>query len=173
MVRVLIIDDNADGAFALGLLLKHLGCSVETCQDPLLAVDIAQQRKPQLVLLDLAMPKHSGFEVAKALRSLDLPPFLLVAISGRGESTIRDRCMAEGFDRFFLKPATNEQIYDLLILATQHIVDVECAAPEKRQANTRIDCDGPEASDNRRRPCTGFTSQDISRRTALSKSSED
>ena len=67
----------------------------------------------------MAMPKFNGLEVAKTLRSLDLPPFLLAAISGRGEPAIRDRCMAEGFDRFILKPATNEQIYDLLALAMQ------------------------------------------------------
>lgn len=172
VVRILIIDENADAASVLGLLLRNLGCSVETCVDPFQAAEVAQRFEPHLVLLDLAMPRFNGFEVAKALRSLDLPPFLLAAISGRGEPTIRDRCMAEGFDRFILKPATGDQIYDLLAFAMQRIVTRECA-PQKASQSTRIDRDGHEASDNRGQSCNGGTSQDISRRTALSESGED
>ena len=124
-VRVLIVDDNVDGAYVLALLLKELGCAAETCQDPSQCVAIAQEVQPNLILLDLVMPKHNGFEVAETLRDAQLSPFMLVALSGRGEQAIRDRCKTEGFDDFILKPASVEQLRGVLAHAERRSLNLQ------------------------------------------------
>jgi CheY-like chemotaxis protein len=101
----LVADDYRDGLAVTSMLLKHLGCEVRLCSEPHHCCELATEFRPQLVLLDLAMPAQDGFSIARELRDLKIPRFLLVAFTGGGEPDVRQRCSDERFDAFLLKPA--------------------------------------------------------------------
>src|SRR6202023_3172437 len=78
--RILIVDDNSDSAESLALLLRHAGHMVETAYDGLAALAAAKARPPEVVLLDIALPRLNGLEVARRMRGeLGLSNALLVA----------------------------------------------------------------------------------------------
>jgi CheY-like chemotaxis protein len=69
---------------------------------------------PHAVLLDLAMPKQDGFEIAQKLLNSDLPKFELIALSGYCDPEMRERCARAGFSRFLAKPVSLEELQMLL-----------------------------------------------------------
>jgi CheY-like chemotaxis protein len=104
------------------LLRATFDCDVEACNEPTESFDIAGRFEPHLVLLDVAMPGMTGFEVARQLRELDIPPFLLVARTGFVETSIRERCLNEGFNYVVAKPGLDELMR--LIEAAQRLAEV-------------------------------------------------
>jgi len=103
--RVLIVDDNADAAESLGLLLRMLGADVTIAHDGPGALATLQHFRPSIVLLDIGMPGMDGYEVAARVRALPgLERVLLVALTGWGQSEDRQRSHAAGFDHHFVKP---------------------------------------------------------------------
>ena len=103
--RVLVADDNADGAASLALLLELLGHEVCTAKDGVEAVEKAVDFKPDLVLLDLGMPRMDGFAAARQLRAMTTTRHTaLVALTGWGQDTDRHRTRAAGFDAHLVKP---------------------------------------------------------------------
>ena len=70
--RILIVDDNRDGAQGLAMMLDLAGHEVRTATDGLEALDIAEEFRPQVVLLDISMPGIDGYETARRLRALTL-----------------------------------------------------------------------------------------------------
>jgi CheY-like chemotaxis protein len=105
-LSVLVVDDDPDTAFSMGLLLHTLGHDATATTSAEAALRLAEERPPDVVLLDLAMPAMDGFALADRLRRLTAPkrPFL-IAVTGRGRAEDRARCVASGIDLFFLKPA--------------------------------------------------------------------
>jgi CheY-like chemotaxis protein len=67
--RVLVVDDNLDNAESLSMFVRLLGHEVETAHDGLQAIEVAQRFAPDLVLLDIGLPKLDGYEVAQRLRA--------------------------------------------------------------------------------------------------------
>jgi PAS domain S-box-containing protein len=104
--RILIVDDNRDAAMTLATLLGALGQEVHTAHDGEEALRVVGQLKPDIVLLDLGMPPPDGFDVARAVRAL--PEYgdrvKIVAVTGWGQQTDRDRTAASGFDLHLVKP---------------------------------------------------------------------
>jgi PAS domain S-box-containing protein len=103
--RVLVVDDNADAATSLGLLLETLGNDVQVAQDGPSALRLLDAYRPQIVFLDLGMPGMSGYEVAKKMR--ENPAFdniTLVALTGWGQEDDRRRTQQAGFDYHLVKP---------------------------------------------------------------------
>ncbi|MEC4723549.1 PAS domain-containing protein [Noviherbaspirillum sp. CPCC 100848] len=104
-LRILIADDNEDAVELLQHLLKINGHTVEVAHDGHAALDKARHFLPDLALLDIGMPGMNGYELAGRLRRLpELRSTRLVALTGWGMESDRDRARAAGFDRHLTKP---------------------------------------------------------------------
>jgi signal transduction histidine kinase len=109
--RVLVVDDNADAAESLSLLLQVQGHEVKVVHDGLAAVDVVASWEPHVVFLDLGLPGMDGFEVLKELRQRhggDSPR--VIALTGFGQQEDRKKGLEAGFDEFLVKPAGPEEL---------------------------------------------------------------
>ncbi len=102
---VLIIDDNADLAESLRCLLQFYGCRVEVARDGREGLRKAIEQKPDVVLLDIAMPGMSGYDVARAIRAALHHSVVLIAQTAYGTPDDRARALSCGFDEHLIKPA--------------------------------------------------------------------
>jgi signal transduction histidine kinase/DNA-binding response OmpR family regulator len=103
--RILIVDDNVDAATTLGMLLRLDGHNIRFAHDGQAAVDAAAEFSPDVVLLDIGLPKLDGYEVARRLRARpETEEALLVAVSGYGQEEDRRRSKEAGFDHHLTKP---------------------------------------------------------------------
>ena len=116
--RVLVVDDNRDAADSLALLLQLDGHDVRVVYDgaaALAALDAARPGRPAAVLLDLGMPGMDGLEVARRVRASDAAAAtLLIAFTGWGQHTDRERTRAAGFDHHLVKPVAPAALQALL-----------------------------------------------------------
>lgn len=97
------------------MLLGLRGHEVATAYDGLAALDRAREVRPDVVLLDIGLPRLDGFEVAKRLREEHANrPMLLVALTGYGQERDRRRAHQAGFDHHLLKPVRLE-VLELLL----------------------------------------------------------
>jgi two-component system, chemotaxis family, CheB/CheR fusion protein len=103
-LRLLVVDDNQDAAFTLGMLLKHAGGEVATAFDGETAIEIAQTFEPDVVLLDIGLPGIDGYEVARRLRKQLAGQAAVVALTGFGQEKDRRLCFEAGFDAYLVKP---------------------------------------------------------------------
>lgn len=111
--RVLVVDDDRDSAQMFAALLEAMGHEVAFLTDSTLVVDKARAFQPQVVFLDLRMPRLDGWEVAKQLRELERTastPMRIVAVSGRSDEEARMKSRKAGFDAHVLKAAEPELI---------------------------------------------------------------
>jgi CheY-like chemotaxis protein/two-component sensor histidine kinase len=113
--RILIVDDNVDGADTLTSALQCLGHEACACYDGQQALERARHLRPQAALLDLSMPGMDGFELARQLRC-EHPHIRLAAMTGWGASGDRERCLSNGFQAHIVKPASIEEIESVLTL---------------------------------------------------------
>ncbi len=109
--RVLVVDDNEDAADSLGMLLVARGDSVRIAYDGEEAVAAEEDFRPHIVLLDIGLPKVSGYDVARRIRAVRGTRVLIVAITGWGQEEDRQRAREAGFDHHFTKPVD----FDLLV----------------------------------------------------------
>jgi CheY-like chemotaxis protein len=112
--RILVVDDNADAADSLGMLLEVRGDVVRIAYDGLEALDTEAAFRPEVVLLDIGMPKLSGYDVAKRIRAARGSAVLIVAITGWGQEDDRQRARDAGFNYHFTKPVDFEMLLDLI-----------------------------------------------------------
>jgi CheY-like chemotaxis protein len=105
-VRVLVIEDNADAAESLALLLNQLGCESVVAADGATGIAAALANPPDVVFCDIGLPDLDGYVVAQRLRAEDWGRRVtLVAVTGFGREEDRRRAEAAGFDMHFVKPA--------------------------------------------------------------------
>jgi CheY-like chemotaxis protein len=115
--RILIVDDNVGAAKMLSLLVAKLGShEVELAHDGPGAVEAARRFRPDMILLDIGLPRMNGLEVARTLRgSGDFDEvLLLVALTGYGQDEDRRASMAAGFDEHLVKPVGVDALRGLL-----------------------------------------------------------
>jgi two-component system CheB/CheR fusion protein len=113
--RILVVDDNADAAGTLALLLQVKGHEVSTAHDGPTALELARAYHPGVVFLDIGLPGMDGYEVARRLRGQpDCPPCLLIALTGYGRDEDRRRGAEAGFDHYLVKPVDPEELQMLL-----------------------------------------------------------
>jgi PAS domain S-box-containing protein len=113
--RILLVEDNVDAAEALAELLRLWGHEVEIAHDGATAVQAAQTARPDVVLLDIGLPGMDGYQVAGALRSLgELQGALIVALTGYGQESDRQRAAVAGFDHHLIKPVDLEELRKLI-----------------------------------------------------------
>lgn len=103
--RVLIADDNHDAAVSLSMLLQAMGHDTRVTHDGIEALEEAELFRPEVVLLDIGMPRLDGYETARRMRRQPWAAATqIVAVTGWGQETDRQRAKAAGFDRHLVKP---------------------------------------------------------------------
>ena len=136
-LRVLIVDDNRDGADALGLLVEALGNQVHVTYGGTQALDVANAFQPDLMLIDLVMPDIDGCDLATQLRRI--PAFKetkIVAITGLKDEKHRALAMKAGCDLVLVKPAALADIKAVLGSVVQNAKGIKRSAkPTKEQLN--------------------------------------
>ncbi len=109
--RVMIVDDSVDGAESMCVLLEMLGHDVRVMYDGASALDAAAQFRPEVVILDIGLPDVDGYQVARALRAQPATAgALLIALTGYGQDSDRQRTRAAGFDHHLVKPASLDDV---------------------------------------------------------------
>jgi PAS domain S-box-containing protein len=107
-LRVLIVDDNADTARSLDVLLRLAGHEAHIAHDGPTAVEMVRDHQPDVVLLDIGLPGMNGYEVARAIRQLSAAP--LVAMTGFA----REKGAGDDFAAYLIKPADPDEILEVL-----------------------------------------------------------
>jgi CheY-like chemotaxis protein len=117
--RLLVVDDNLDAANALRYLLENDGHEVKVAADGATGVALAREFKPDVLLLDIGLPRLSGYEIAKLVRSDEsLRNVVIIAITGYGQAEDRARAMASGFDHYLTKPVEFGELRRLFRVTT-------------------------------------------------------
>ncbi len=132
--RVLVVDDNRDGADALGLLLEELGNQVHVTYGGAKALEVATAFRPDLMLIDLVMPGMDGFGLAIRLRQF--PAFAqtrIVAITGQKDEEYKASAMKAGCDLVLLKPVPLTEIKAVLA-SVDHVVTHAGQSPKRAKA---------------------------------------
>jgi PAS domain S-box-containing protein len=113
--RVLVVDDNADSAETMVILLQIWGHDVHVATDGPTALAVAAQRRPEVVLLDIGLPGMNGYDVARRLREIPgMENAVLVAMTGYGQEEDRRRSWEAGFTRHLVKPIASEILKEVL-----------------------------------------------------------
>lgn len=114
-MRVLVVDDNRDAADLLADMLSSAGHQTAVAYDGLDAVEQFERFAPDVALVDLGLPVMDGYEVARRIRaSASHRPAVLIAVTGYGQSTDRERVLQAGFAEHLVKPVDFKRITTLL-----------------------------------------------------------
>ncbi len=113
--RILVADDLRDSVDSLALMLRLAGHDVQTAHDGLEAVQAAATSRPDVVLLDIGMPRMNGYEAARHIRQQPWgKDLVLVAVTGWGQEEDRRRTFEAGFNRHLTKPVEPAVLEKLL-----------------------------------------------------------
>ncbi len=113
--RILVVDDNRDSAESLAKLLRIRGHETQVALDGVAALETAAEFRPDVVVLDIGLPRLNGFDAARALRKETWGKnILLIALTGWGQDEDRKKTREAGFDAHLVKPVDHEQLTKLL-----------------------------------------------------------
>jgi PAS domain S-box-containing protein len=119
--RVLIADDNRDAAVSLSVLLQAMGHETRIAHDGLEAVEEAEVFQPEVVLLDIGMPKLDGYETARRIASRPWASSTrIVAVTGWGQDADRQRASEAGFHEHLVKPVDPDTLRQV-VLGNGHV----------------------------------------------------
>ncbi len=128
-----MVDDNEDSAESVVMLLRMMGNEVRMAHDGLEAVGAAAAFRPDVVLLDIGLPKLNGFEAARRIR---MQPggskITLIALTGWGQEEDRRRSKEAGFDHHLTKPVDFGDLQSLLAGAERTAPNAPLPAPRVR-----------------------------------------
>jgi DNA-binding response OmpR family regulator len=109
--KILIADDEPNILISLEFLMKREGYEVHVARDGQEALDALRREKPRLVLLDVMMPKKTGFEVCQELRADDaIRDTLVLMLTAKGRDTDVAKGMAMGADAYMTKPFSTKEL---------------------------------------------------------------
>lgn len=115
VLKVMVVDDNADAADMLGMYVEALGHQVSVENSSIKALALARSVRPDVCLLDIGLPDMDGYELARRLRAdAATSATVLVAVTGYGQEQDRSRTRAAGFDHHFVKPIDTAALAELL-----------------------------------------------------------
>ena len=113
--RILVVDDNHDSALSLAMMLSIMGHETRTAHDGESAVSTAESFLPEVVLLDIGLPKLNGYEVAQRIRENDWgQSMFLIAVTGWGQEEDRQRSSEVGLNVHMVKPVEPAALERLL-----------------------------------------------------------
>jgi len=113
--KILIIDDEEDMANILSFRLDSLGYEIITANNGLEGLEKAQLEKPNLILLDIMMPKINGFEVLRRLKENPVTKYTpVIMLTGRGESESLFKAEELGSTDYIIKPFESQELLDLI-----------------------------------------------------------
>jgi signal transduction histidine kinase len=113
--RILVVDDNPDAAGSLAELLRMTGNETHVANDGLAAIEAADRLRPEVILLDIGLPKLNGYDVCRRIRAhLWGRQVAMVALTGWGQEEDRNRSREAGFDGHLVKPVDYRALMELL-----------------------------------------------------------
>ena len=113
--RILIVDDNVDSAESLAILLGFAGNQTHMAHDGFEAIEAAEEHRPEVVLLDIGLPKLDGHEVCRHLREQSWgKDIVVIALTGWGQEEDRRKSREAGFDGHLVKPVDYDELLELL-----------------------------------------------------------
>ena len=113
--RILVVDDNRDSASTLAMLLKLTSNQTQTAYDGLEAVQAAEQFRPEVILLDIGLPKLNGYEACRRIRQQPWGQcIVIVALTGWGQEEDRNKSEDAGFNGHLVKPVDLAALEKLL-----------------------------------------------------------
>jgi PAS domain S-box-containing protein len=113
--RILVVEDNDDAREMLGVVLTLGGHEVHEAADGMAGLEMASTVRPDVVLIDVGLPRLDGYELARRLRAAnDRASMRLVAITGYGQAEDRQRALDAGFDAHVTKPVVPERLAELI-----------------------------------------------------------
>jgi CheY-like chemotaxis protein len=113
--RILVVDDNHDSALSLAMMLSIMGHDTRTAHDGESAVETAESFLPEVVLLDIGLPKLNGYEVAQRIRAKAWgKSMFLIAVTGWGQEEDRQRSSEVGLNVHMVKPVEPAALERLL-----------------------------------------------------------
>ena len=112
MKLVLLVEDNEDNRDIYTTLLRHVGYEVLEAVDGEHALQLVEQRTPDLVLLDISLPKLDGWQVARRLKAGELTSKVpIAALTAHAYQSDREIAAAIGFDAYLAKPVEPRDVY--------------------------------------------------------------
>ena len=113
--RILIVDDNRDSADSLKMLLEIAGNQTFMAHDGLEAIDAVEKHRPEVVLLDIGLPKLNGHEVCRRVREQSWGrDIVMIALTGWGQEEDRQQSKEAGFNGHLVKPVNYDELLQLL-----------------------------------------------------------
>ena len=113
--KILVVDDNHDSALSLAMMLSIMGHETRTAHDGESAVLMAETFLPEVVLLDIGLPKMNGYEVAQRIREKSWGASMyLIAVTGWGQDEDRQRSSEVGLNLHMVKPVEPSALEKLL-----------------------------------------------------------
>jgi two-component system CheB/CheR fusion protein len=113
--QILLVDDMASASYVLGKLLEKMGQKVRTAQSVGEALESARKLRPDLIISDIGMPDSDGYDLARQVRQDPaLKSVALVALTGYGQESDRQKTREAGFDRHLVKPVSVDALENLL-----------------------------------------------------------
>ena len=109
--KVLIADDEPNIVISLEYLMKRAGYEVHIARDGQEAIDAIRRERPRLVLLDVMMPRKSGFDVCQELRAdAQIKDTLVLMLTAKGRDTDVDKGLGVGADAYMTKPFATKEL---------------------------------------------------------------
>ena len=124
--NILVVDDNEDAAHTLGLLLELSGHTVSFAHDGEQALASANELRPDIVLLDIGLPKLNGYAVAQGIRRESWgEKMILIALTGWGHEDDKRRALDAGFNYHLTKPVNPDEVGALIAVGS----NIPCVNP--------------------------------------------
>ncbi|QVL29940.1 PAS domain S-box protein [Telmatocola sphagniphila] len=120
-IRILVADDNLDSVQSLSMMLSIMGYEIREAHDGAMAVEVAEEYQPEVIFMDIGMPRLNGYEAAKRIRTYPWGKSInLIALTGWGQEDDKKRADAAGFNYHFTKPVSMEALRKLLSRIASH-----------------------------------------------------
>lgn len=115
-LRVIVVDDNVDAAKSMQIFLKMWGFDARTAHDGMSAINLVKEHRPDVVLLDIGLPKVNGYDVAAQIRALPGGDAIgLIALTGYGQDEDRRRSREVGISHHLVKPVDPNKLREILL----------------------------------------------------------